>query len=181
MSRVGKQHIQIPAQTTVTLADGVLSVKGPLGALSKPVKDTIVITIAEKEVTFMPKGGEEAKKADRSLWGTYASHLDNMIEGVTKGFSKKLILEGIGYRAEVQGSTMVFALGLSHPVRLPIPEGIKVLVEKTAITISGINKEQVGQFAATVRDLKPPEPYKGKGMRYDGEIIRRKQGKKSTA
>jgi large subunit ribosomal protein L6 len=104
-----------------------------------------------------------------------------MIDGVNKAFEKKLILEGIGYRSEVQGKDMVMNLGFSHQVRVPIPDGLKVVVEKTAITVSGINKEEVGAFAAKLREFKPPEPYKGKGMRYDGEVIRRKQGKKSTA
>lgn len=181
MSRIGKQIISIPANTTVQVADGLLSVKGPLGELSRPVKDIITITVAGSEVTFAPKGGEAKDKSERSLWGTYASHVKNMIEGVNKPFEKKLILEGIGYRSEVQGKDMVMNLGFSHQVRVPIPDGLKVVVEKTAITVSGINKEEVGAFAAKLREFKPPEPYKGKGMRYDGEVIRRKQGKKSTA
>lgn len=181
MSRVGKQIVTIPEKTTVSLVDGVVSVKGPLGELSKEVRDTIAISIGEKEVTFALKNPNTRDKMERALWGTYASHVKNMVGGVNKPFEKKLILEGIGYRAEVSGKDMVFALGLSHPVRMAIPEGIKVVVEKGNITISGIDKEAVGQFAATVRALKPPEPYKGKGMRYEGEVIRRKQGKKSTA
>jgi large subunit ribosomal protein L6 len=181
MSRIGKQQINIPDRTTVTLADGVVSVKGPLGELSRPVKDTITITIKDSEVTFAPKGGEPKNNMERALWGTYASHVQNMIEGVNKPFEKKLILEGIGYRAEVSGKDMVMALGFSHPVRVPIPEDIKVTVEKGLITVSGINKESVGAFASKIRSFRPPEPYKGKGMRYEGEIVRRKQGKKSTA
>ncbi len=181
MSRIGKQIISIPAQTTVQVVDGILSVKGPLGQLSRPVKDTITIKVEANEVTFVPKGGEPKDKAERALWGTYASHVQNMIAGVNKPFEKKLILEGIGYRSEVQGKDMVMNLGFSHQVRMPIPEGIKVAVEKSAITVTGISKEDVGAFAAKLREQKPPEPYKGKGMRYDGEVIRRKQGKKSTA
>jgi large subunit ribosomal protein L6 len=116
----------------------------------------------------------------RALWGTYGSHIANMVAGVNKPFEKKLILEGIGYKSEVKGDKIVFALGFSHPVEVLIPSGIKVTAEKNNITVSGIDKEEVGKFTANIRALKKPEPYKGKGMRYADEVVKRKQGKKSV-
>jgi large subunit ribosomal protein L6 len=175
MSRIGKQIIKIPEKVEVTATAGKLSVAGPLGALSRPLPAILIITINNGEVTLKP---ERDNVATRALWGTYASHLINMIEGVTKGFQKKLIIEGVGFRATVTGAKMTLNLGLSHPVNLPIPTGLKVTVEKNLVSISGFDKELVGQFAATVRAYKEPEPYKGKGIRYEGEIIRRKEGKK---
>lgn len=176
MSRVGKQLIKIPEKVEVTATAGMLTVKGPLGTLSRPLPEMLTLNIAEGTATFAQPKRDDV--ATRSLWGTYASHLVNMIEGVTKGFEKKLIIEGVGYRAAVAGTKMNLNLGLSHPVELPIPAGIKVTVEKNLVTVSGFDKELVGQFAATFRSYKEPEPYKGKGIRYDGEIIRRKEGKK---
>lgn len=177
MSRIGKQIISIPEKTEITHHDGVISVKGPLGELSRPFRDEIVVTIAGKEMTLAPKNGEGTSQA---LWGTYAAHLKNMISGVNKKFEKKLIVEGIGYRAEVSGDKVVFSLGFSHKITVPVPKGISIAVDKTNINISGIDKELVGHFAASIRDLKKPEPYKGKGIRYDKEVIRRKEGKKSV-
>lgn len=175
MSRVGKQLIKIPEKVEVAITDGILTVKGPLGTLSRSLPDVIKMTIVDGQVTLKP----EYNNVDtRSLWGTYASHLLNMIEGVTKGFGKKLIIEGVGFRAAVSGANMTLNLGLSHPVNLPIPAGIKVAVDKNLISISGFDKELVGQFAATLRAHKEPEPYKGKGIRYENEIVRRKEGKK---
>ena len=130
------------------------------------------------------EGVQVSPKSDsleaRATLGTYASHVRNMIEGVNKGFAKKLLVEGVGYKWDVQGKNLNLALGFSHPVKVAIPEGLTVAVEKGALNISGFNKELVGQFAADVRALKKPEPYKGKGIRYEGEIIRRKQGKKAA-
>ena len=123
-----------------------------------------------------------AKKTlfSQALWGTVASHIRNMIEGVNKPFEKRLIIEGVGYRAEISENNIVLAIGFSHPVIVPIPEGVEVTVQKNTITVSGINKEAVGHFTALVRSYKKPEPYKGKGIRYEDEIVRRKQGKKAT-
>ena len=118
--------------------------------------------------------------ANKALWGTYSSHIQNMVKGVATPFAKKLILEGIGYKSEVKGSNLVMALGFSHQVIVPVPEGLKVTAEKNIITTTGADKELVGSFAAKVRSLKKPEPYKGKGMRYEGEVIKRKQGKKTA-
>lgn len=178
MSRVGKQIIKIPAKTEINLSGVTLSVKGDKGELKRDFNTKIIgINITGDEVSFEPKVTDNTSKA---LWGTYASHVKNMIKGVTDGFEKKLIVEGVGFKSEVAGNTIKLALGFSHPVIVSIPEDLKVTAEKNVITISGSNKEHVGQFAAQIRDLKRPEPYKGKGIRYDGEYIRRKQGKKSV-
>lgn len=181
MSRIGKKVIQIPEKTEVTIADGLVTVKGPLGTLTREFKKDIEIAVSAKEsgseITLVPKVSNLETKA---LWGTYSSHIQNMISGVNTMFAKKLILEGIGYKSEVKGTNLQMALGFSHPVIVAIPEDLKVTAEKNIITVSGMNKESVGSFAASVRDLKRPEPYKGKGMRYEGEVIKRKQGKKTA-
>lgn len=178
MSRIGKQIITIPEKTEVTLHDGAVAVKGPLGELSRTFNDKIKMTIADKEITLVPVGGEEG--STKALWGTYAAHIKNMIAGVNKKFEKKLIIEGIGYRAELSGDKITFSLGFSHKITVAIPKGISVAIDKTTMTISGIDKDLVGSFSALIRDLKKPEPYKGKGIRYEGEVIRRKEGKKSV-
>jgi len=177
MSRVGKQQLVIPANTEVTYEDGIFRAKGPLGTLEKPFKDVVTITIADGMVTFAQKGDDPFARA---IWGTYASHVKNMIAGVNTLYVKKLILEGVGFKSEVKGNELHLALGFSHPVVVPIPEGITVTAEKNNITFSGINKETVGQFSASVRAMKKPEPYKGKGFHYDTEVVRRKAGKKSA-
>lgn len=177
MSRIGKKVITLPEKTELTISDNSILVKGPLGELSRPLHSLIEVKIDGNTVTLNPK---KETLESRALWGTYGSHIANMVSGVNKPFEKKLILEGIGYKSEVRGDKMVFALGFSHPVEVNIPIGLKVTAEKNNITISGSDKEMVGQFAANIRALKKPEPYKGKGMRYEGEVIRRKQGKKSA-
>jgi large subunit ribosomal protein L6 len=178
MSRIAKQPIPIPNGVTVTLLDGVLSVKGPKGELSRSFLSDIAMTVENNAVTLLPK---KTTLFLRALWGTYAAHVKNMLEGVTNGFEKKLVIEGIGFKAAVQGSDLVLSLGFSHPVKLPIPKTLKVTVEKSVVSISGANREEVGQFAAFIRSHKKPEPYKGKGIRYDSEVVRRKQGKKASA
>ncbi|MCX6701918.1 MAG: 50S ribosomal protein L6 [Candidatus Zambryskibacteria bacterium] len=177
MSRIGKKIIAIPKSTEVTYSDGILVVKGPLGALNKKFKQDIEITVGASEITLVPKRETLENKA---LWGTYASHIMNMIIGVTTPYVKKLIIEGIGYKSEVKGDNLVLALGFSHPVNVPIPKILKVTAEKNVITVTGIDKEIVGEFVAGVRSLKKPEPYKGKGIRYEGEVVKRKQGKKTA-
>ena len=168
----------IPPKTEVAISAGLVRVKGPLGELSRPFRpEDVSIAVVDGGVTVIPK--RETKVA-RSLWGTYASHIDNMIKGVNQVFQKKLILEGVGYRMEVRGNDLVLSVGFSHPVTLPIPEGVSVSVEKSELTIAGFDKEAVGQFAANVRATKKPEPYKGKGIRYSDEVIRRKQGKRAV-
>lgn len=178
MSRIAKQPINIPEKTEVTFVDGLFTVKGPKGELSRALKNDVIVKLDGGVITLMPK--DDTDIFSRALWGTYASHIKNMIAGVNTGFSKKLILEGVGFKSEVKGSDLVLALGFSHGVTVAIPAGLTVTAEKNNITISGIDKENVGQFAAKVRALKKPEPYKGKGFRYDDEVIRRKQGKKAA-
>ena len=181
MSRIGKQEILIPANVKITQNGGTLSVVGPKGTLSKVFRDDITITIGAGNVTLNIKRND---KFSKSLWGTYASHIKNMIKGVETPYSKKLILEGVGFKSEVKAngknSEIHFALGFSHPVVIKIPEGLTVTAEKNNITVIGIDKELVGSFTAGLRALKKPEPYKGKGMRYEDEVIRRKQGKKTA-
>jgi large subunit ribosomal protein L6 len=178
MSRVGKQIIQIPNGTEVNLAGNILTVKGKKGELKREFKTNIVsVDINGNEITFKPKSESGLGK---SLWGTYASHVQNMIKGVNDGFEKKLIIEGVGYKWDVSGNTIKMSLGFSHEVIVNIPEGVSASVDKNTMTISGIDKELVGLFAAKIRDNKKPEPYKGKGIKYEGEHIRRKQGKKSA-
>jgi large subunit ribosomal protein L6 len=177
MSRIGKKGIAIPPKTEVTLQGSMVKVKGPLGELSLEVDPILSLSVADNMVSIVPK---ETTLESSALWGTYASHLVNMVAGVNTLFVKKLVLEGIGFKVEVKGDKVVFALGFSHPVEVPIPDGIKVLVEKNVISISGIDKESVGGFTSRIRALKKPEPYKGKGLRYEGEVIKIKQGKKSV-
>ncbi len=177
MSRIGKKVIMLPEKTEVKVSGNSVKVSGPLGELSRILHPAIEVEIKGSEVTLHPK---QETNETRALWGTYASHITNMVSGVNKAFEKTLILEGIGFKSEVKGDKIVFALGFSHPVIILIPAGLKVSAEKNVITISGSDKEVVGQFAARLRALKKPEPYKGKGMRYSTEVIRRKQGKKSV-
>jgi len=178
MSRIAKLPIPIPEKTQVTLDAGVLTITGPKGTLTRAVKNDVVILIEPTTVTLKPKNDSDI--FSRALWGTYASHVKNMITGVNTGYQKKLILEGVGFKSEVKGTDLNLALGFSHGVVVPIPTGLTVTAEKNNITVSGIDKEMVGQFAAKVRAMKKPEPYKGKGFRYEGEVIRRKQGKKAA-
>ena len=177
MSRIGKKLITLPEKTEISIVDGFIVVKGPLGEIKRTLHPNIEIKINEKEVTVHPK---KENLETRALWGTFASHITNMIQGVNKAFERKLVLEGIGFKSEVKGNKIVFALGFSHPVEVEIPEGLKVTAEKNLISVSGINKDEVGSFTAMLRALKKPEPYKGKGMRYEDEVIKRKQGKKSV-
>ncbi len=178
MSRIGKQLIKIPEKTEVSLsADGTVKVKGPLGELVRKFRPEIAIKVENGEVTLSPLRNALEVKA---MWGTSAAHIKNMIEGVSKAFEKKLLLEGIGFKSEVKGTDLNLSLGFSHPVKIAIPGGLKVTAEKNVITVSGMNKDLVGQVTAKIRSLKKPEPYKGKGMRYDTEVIRRKQGKKAA-
>jgi large subunit ribosomal protein L6 len=155
----------------------MVNVKGPKGELSRTFRPEIAIEVKDNTIVLTPKGDTVFV---RSLWGTVGSHLRNMMEGVTKGFERKLILEGVGFKSAVSGKSLDLALGFSHPVKVEIPEGLTVTADKNLITITGTDKELVGQFSAYVRSLKKPEPYKGKGFRYDDEVIRRKQGKKSA-
>lgn len=181
MSRIGKQIIEIPEKVEVTQAPAGefsrVTVKGPLGTLTRDFKNEVKVVVNGKEITF----ARESDSVHAALWGTTAAHISNMIEGVTKGYEKKLVIEGIGYRAELSGTNLVFALGFSHPVKMEIPKEIKVTVEKNVLTLKSIDKDMLGQFASTIVAHKKPEPYKGKGILYQGQHVRRKQGKRSTA
>ncbi|MEZ4104042.1 MAG: 50S ribosomal protein L6 [Candidatus Paceibacterota bacterium] len=176
MSRLGKQPVTIPSGVTVAIDNGLLKVSGAKGSLERPVRKDVDIKIEDNTVTLTPGKTNDAL----ALWGTYAAHLRNMVKGVTEGFTKVLEIEGVGYRAEVKGKELVLNVGFSHSVPLTIPEGITAVVEKNVITLTGSDIEQLGQFAANVRKVKKPEPYKGKGIRYRGEYIIRKQGKKAA-
>lgn len=178
MSRIGKQTVIVPEGTEVKLSGVTFSAKGPKGSLVRDFPGEITITITGNEITFAPN--KEGNKTLNSLWGTYASHIKNMVIGVNEGYSKKLILDGVGFKSEVAGSSLNLALGFSHPVKVEIPASLTVTAEKNNITVSGIDKELVGSFTASVRALKKPEPYKGKGFHYSDEVIRRKQGKKAA-
>ncbi len=177
MSRLAKTPIEILAGVTVTVSGNTVTIKGTKGELSKTFSPEVTAAVVDNTIVLTPHGNNVFV---RSLWGTVGSHVRNMMEGVTKGYEKKLILEGVGYKSAVVGKVLDLALGFSHPVKIEIPSGLTVTAEKNLISISGIDKEMVGQFSAYVRSLKKPEPYKGKGFRYDDEVIRRKQGKKSA-
>ena len=177
MSRLGKQPVTIPSGVEATFADGVLTVKGPKGTLTQEMRDDVTVEIADGSITLAP--ANDSKEA-QALWGTYAALARNLVTGVTEGFSKILEIEGVGYRMEVQGQKLTLSVGFSHPVILDIPEGMAVEIEKNVATVTGIDKHAVGQFAANIRKVKPPEPYKGKGIRYQGEYVIRKQGKKAV-
>lgn len=175
MSRIGKQPILIPAGVTVERRGEIVTVTGPRGSLSATLPPKVELNVGDREVRVSV--AHPTVKEERALWGTWASHLINMVTGVTNGFTKALEISGVGYKASVSGNTIVLALGFSHPVHYTVPEGIEVTVEKNTITISGNNKELVGKVAAEVRALKPVEPYKGKGIQYVGEVVKRKAGK----
>jgi large subunit ribosomal protein L6 len=177
MSRIGKKPIELPEKTEVTVEGNLITVKGPLGELKRKFNKFVTVEVKEGQAIVSPVN--ETIEA-RAFWGTFASHISNMVKGVNEEYKKDLIIEGVGFRAAVQGDKIVLNIGFSHPVELKIPEGIKVEVEKETIKVSGIDKEAVGEFAATIRAQKKPEPYKGKGIRYSDEIIRRKEGKKAV-
>lgn len=177
MSRIAKRPIPIPPKTEAVYSAGTMSIKGPLGTLTRDFRPEIEIKIENNEISLTPQRNSLDILA---LWGTYASHIKNMLAGVNTPYQKKLIVEGIGFKSEVKGKELHLALGFSHPVKVTIPDELKVTAEKNIITVSGMDCEKVGQFAAQVRSLKKPEPYKGKGIRYDNEVIRRKQGKKAV-
>jgi large subunit ribosomal protein L6 len=178
MSRIGKKPVVIPSGVEVTLDKHVVTVKGPKGSLSFEHRREVKVTIEEGLVQVSKVG--ETKKA-QALWGTSAKAITNMVIGVTVGFEKSLELNGVGYRMNLQGKKLGLALGFSHPVDMMLPEGISATVEGNVLKIMGTDKQQVGEFTAVVRKLKPVEPYKGKGFRYVGEIVRRKEGKKAAA
>ena len=176
MSRVGKYPVEIPAGVQVAIAGGVLTAKGKLGELKLPLTDRIEATVEGNQVRVAPKGSEQQA---RMMWGTTRANIANMVKGVSAGYSKSMEITGTGYRASVQGPNLVINLGFSHDVVYPVPEGIKITTPKpTTIMVEGVDKRLVGQVASEIRAWRPPEPYKGKGVRYTTETIRRKEGKK---
>ena len=175
MSRVGKKPIEIPKGVEVKIEGDLVRVKGPKGELSQRIRPEIKVEMKEGKIFISPQ--IETKKT-KALWGLTRSLLANDIKGVIEGYEKKLQIEGLGYKAEIEGETLILRVGFSHLVKIQAPSGIKFSVEKNIITISGIDKELVGQVAANIRKIRPPEPYKGKGIRYLGEIVKIKPGKK---
>jgi large subunit ribosomal protein L6 len=176
MSRIGKKAVPVPAGVTATVADGRISVKGPKGTLSIPMADDIRYEMIDGGISVQP--ANDTKRA-QAFWGMQRTLVANLMTGVTQGFSKKLLITGVGYRANAQGRKLKLQLGYSHDVDLDVPEGIEVKTpDNTTVEISGADKQAVGQFSAEIRRWRKPEPYKGKGIKYDGEFIFRKEGKK---
>ncbi|EHL76496.1 MULTISPECIES: 50S ribosomal protein L6 [Bacillus] len=175
MSRIGKKPIEIPSGVTVTVEKNTVTVKGPKGSLTRTFNPDLNIEVGEKEIIVTRPSDS---KEHRALHGTTRALLANMVEGVSKGFEKSLELIGVGYRAQKQGKKLVLNVGYSHPVEIEPEEGIEIEVpSNTKIVVKGVSKERVGALAANIRDVRPPEPYKGKGIRYEGEYVRRKEGK----
>jgi large subunit ribosomal protein L6 len=176
MSRIGKKPVAIPGGVTASIEEGVLTVKGPKGTLTLGLSDFIDYKVEGDEIQVNP--ANDTKQA-RSYWGMQRTLVSNLVEGVTDGFSKTLEISGVGYRAKAQGKTLNLQLGFSHDVNIDVPEGIEVKTpDQTTVIISGIDKQAVGQLAAEIRRWRKPEPYKGKGIKYKGEYIFRKEGKK---
>lgn len=175
MSRIGKLPIKIPAEVIVKLTDRDLTVKGPKGELKQEIHPLVMVSIDEKEIVVSVKDREE--KEQKSLWGLFRVLIDNMVIGVTKGFSKQLEINGVGFKFTLQGKKLVLNVGFSHPVDYILPDEINGETKGNLITISGIDKQLVGEVAASIRAIKKPEPYKGKGIKYIDEVIRRKAGK----
>ena len=190
MSRIGKKPIEIPKGVEVKIEDGKVAVKGPKGELSKEIRPEIRVEIKNEKLYVFPKeeiqensvvkkdSGET--KRIKAFWGLTRSFLANTINGVVQGYEKKLEIQGLGYKASLEGNDLILNIGFSHPKKIEMPEDIKLSIEKNIITVSGLDKELVGQIAAKIRKVRPPEPYKGKGIRYVGEVVRKKVGKKAT-
>jgi len=178
MSRIGKKPIIIPSNVEVKIDDGKVTVKGPKGELFREVRPEINVEIKENEIIVSPK--VESKKVN-AFWGLTRALIANMVEGVVNGYEKKLIIKGLGYKAMVEGDSLVLHVGFSHTVKIEKMEGVKMEVKGNTITVSGIDKELVGLRAAQIRKVKKPEPYKGKGIRYSDEIVKRKAGKRVEA
>jgi len=179
MSRIGKKIITIPEKVTVSIAAGSIKVKGPLGELSEKIHP--LVTIVQEQNTLKVSVKDPNDKLSRSLWGTFGSLVANMITGVTTGFSKTLEIVGIGFTWDVKGQKLNLKIGYSHPVTYDLPVGITGKAVKNVLTITGISKQLIGKVASEIRGLKKPEPYKGKGIRYAGEVIHKKAGKQATS
>ncbi len=176
MSRVGKYPVEIPQGVEVAIVEGILTAKGKLGELKLPLSHHVETTVADNRVTVVPRG---TAAPARMMWGTPRALVASMVKGVSTGYSKTLEITGTGYRASIQGGNLVLNLGYSHDVVYPVPAGITITTPRpTAVTVTGVDKQRVGQVALDIRNFRAPEPYKGKGVRYDNEVIRRKEGKK---
>jgi large subunit ribosomal protein L6 len=176
MSRIAKAPVTLPAGVEVKISDAQITVKGKQGSIDLDLHKSVAVKQEDNVLTFAPKGGDKGASA---LAGTFRSLVNNMVTGVSQGFEKKLLLQGVGYRAKASGKTLNLSLGFSHPVDYELPEGIKAETpSQTEIVIKGVDKQQVGQVAAEIRGYRPPEPYKGKGVRYADENVRRKEAKK---
>jgi len=174
MSRKGRMPIKMPKGVEVKVAKNIVTVKGPKGTLTQEIQECVTLNVGPEELVVQVT---DTTRDGRRFHGLYRSLLQNMVEGVSSGYKKQLEMQGVGYRAAVQGHMLDLQIGCSHPTQLKIPEGIKASVDKNIITLEGHDKQKVGQFAAEVRGMKPPEPYQGKGIRYVGEYVRRKAGK----
>lgn len=181
MSRLGRRPLPIPPGVTVEADETSVRVEGPKGTLTTRLPRGIVAAVEDGAVVVRPAPGRERARGVAAVWGTAWAHIGNALRGVTEGFTKKLELQGVGYRAELTGRTLKLLLGFSHPVEVEAPEGITFSVEKNIITVAGSSKQAVGEAAAAIRRIRPPEPYKGKGVRYEGEVVRRKPGKLAGA
>jgi len=177
MSRIGKQPIIIPNEVSAKVADTIIEIKGPKGSLSYDFGYDVKVEIKDKEIIVSKLSRTQQAQ---SLWGTTRSIINNMVEGVANGFKKQLELHGVGYKMAIQGNKLVLNLGFSHPIEAEIPEGITATIEKNVLTVEGVDKQSVGQFAAVVRGYRKVEPYKGKGMRYVGEHFIKKEGKRAV-
>nr|ASV47587.1 ribosomal protein L6 [Chroomonas mesostigmatica CCMP1168] len=175
MSRIGKIPVKIPDKINVTIEGDQITVKGPKGQLSRAIPDNILVIKEGENIQVSPK---TKSIKSQQIYGLYRRLVANMVQGVSEGFQKKLTLQGVGYRSQVQGKKLILSVGYSHQVEIPAPDGIIISVEaNTNVLVSGIDKELVGQVAANIRSIRPPEPYKGKGIRYEGEYVRQKVGK----
>ena len=177
MSRIGKKPIEIPQGVTAKVEDSVIVITGPKGTLKQSLHPLVKVEQTEKELNIVPTKAEKEDKRVNAFWGLFRSLIQNMVVGVTAGFEKQLEMHGVGYKAEAKGQKLILHVGFSHPVEFVLPAGIEGAVVKNVITLKGIDKQLLGETAASIRRIKEPEPYKGKGIRYGGEVIKLKEGK----
>ncbi len=177
MSKIGKKPVEIPDGVTVGIKEGALEASGKNASVSVPILRGVKVEISGGQIIFMPNND---KKQTMANWGTLRALVQNAVNGANEDFVKKLIIEGVGYRAKIEGTNLVLSLGYSHPIIFPIPDGVNVAVEKSIITVAGAQRAQVGEVSAEIRKFRKPEPYKGKGIRYSDEVVRRKAGKKAV-